>query len=102
MKKYFCIAAILVAILLAGCASGNDIVSRSEYEQISYGMSYSQVASIIGYEGIQTSGGTMDGIPGVMPSLTTEMYMWQNSDGSNLIVMFQNDALVNKTQTGLE
>jgi len=102
MKKYFCIAAILIATLLTGCASGNDIVTLSEYNQISYGMSYSQVASIIGYEGIQTSGGTMDGIPGVMPSVTTEMYMWRNSDGSNLIVMFQNDALVNKTQTELE
>lgn len=102
MKKFSYIALLLISILLTGCASGSDVVTRSEYDQISYGMSYSQVASIIGYEGIQTSGGTMDGVPGVMPSITTEMYMWQNSDGSNMNAMFQNDALVNKAQFGLK
>ena len=30
------------------------------------------------------------------------MYMWQNSDGSNMNAMFQNDKLVNKAQFGLK
>jgi hypothetical protein len=102
MKRVFGIAAVLVSALIAGCTSGSDVVSKSEFGQISDGMSYSQVVSIIGEEGSESSSGTMPGVPGVMESITTKMYTWQNSDGSNMNAMFQNDKLMNKAQFGLK
>lgn len=102
MKWIYGVVAVLGSSLLAGCASGSDVVSKAEFDQISDGASYSQVVSIIGEEGTESSSGTMEGVPGVMPSITTKMYTWQNSDGSNMNAMFQNDKLVNKAQFGLK
>ena len=94
MRKFLAVFAL--GLLIAGCASGSDVVSKSEYDQISDGMSYSQVTAIIGEAGTESSSGTMEGVPGVMPSITTKMYMWQNQDGSNMNAIFQNDKLMNK------
>lgn len=93
---------MLASVFIAGCASGSDVVSKSQFDQISDGMSYSQVTSIIGNGGTESSSGTMQGVPGVMPSITTKLYSWQNSDGSNMNAMFQNDKLINKAQFGLK
>jgi hypothetical protein len=65
-------------------------------------MSYSQVVFIIGEGGTESSSSTMEGVPGVMPSITTKLYMWQNSDGSNMNAIFQNDKLTTKAQFGLK
>ncbi|MEF3169134.1 MAG: hypothetical protein K6360_07370 [Deltaproteobacteria bacterium] len=102
MKRFFGVLALLALTGLVGCASGSDVVSKAEYDQISEGMYYSQVVSIVGQGGTELSSGTMEGVPGVMPSITTKMYMWQNSDGSNMTAMFQNYKLINKAQFGLK
>lgn len=77
------------------------IVTRAEYDQIHHAMSYSEVVSIIGSSGEENSSNRLEGIPGVMDSVFTVMYSWQNRDGSNMNAIFQNDKLVTKAQFGL-
>ena len=71
------------------------VVTRAEYNQIQEGMTYAQVRGIIGAAGEELSRSDLAGF-------TTVMYSWANSNGSNMNVMFQNDALVNKAQFGLQ
>jgi hypothetical protein len=77
------------------------IVSMEKYHRIQTGMSYSEVINIIGTPGEEMSRNDMPGIPGVMKGITTIMYMWRNSDGTNMNTMFQNDKLITKAQFGL-
>ena len=72
----------------------SSIVTKSEYEKVSEGMSYSQVRAIIGCDGEEMSHSDYSGI-------STIMYSWKNSNGSNMIVMFQDDRLINKSEFGL-
>ena len=73
----------------------DGVVSRAEYNRIQSGMSYSEVADIIG-DGTEISRSDMAGY-------TTEMYSWENpSGGGNMNAMFQNDKLISKAQFGLE
>jgi len=72
----------------------SPIVTKSEYDQIQTGMSYSQVAAIVGDPGSQSQKQEFMGT-------VNTIYTWQNGDGSNLICMFDNDKLINKTQTML-
>lgn len=69
-------------------------VSLAKYDAIQTGMSLQQVQSIAGWSGTQSSnldeGGT-----------TNWVYEWQNSDGSNMNVQFQNGAVIGKAQAGL-
>ncbi|MFZ0887371.1 MAG: DUF3862 domain-containing protein [Candidatus Binataceae bacterium] len=89
---------------IAGVLSGGSIpqspfapaaiVTKSQYDQISEGMTYKQVAAIIGHPGSEVSRSDLAG-------MSTVMYSWQNSSGSNMSAMFQNDQLVSKSQFGL-
>jgi hypothetical protein len=65
-------------------------------------MSYAQVIRIIGFDGEEMASSNMAGVPGVMEGLSTKMYSWQNSDGTNMNATFQNDRLVAKAQFGLK
>lgn len=92
----------VVALMgLVGCGSASRVVTAEEFSQVNNGMSYSQVVSIVGAEGNLTSSNYMDGVPGVMGSIDTRAYIWQNKDGSNMICMFQNDRMMTKAQAGL-
>lgn len=95
------ILASTLAGLLSGCGSTGPVVTKSEYDQLNEGMSYSQVVSLIGNDGVENSSGTMNGIPGFMESIKTVVYSWQNPDGSNMNAVFQNDKLITKAQFGL-
>ena len=70
------------------------VVTKYEYNQIVEGMSYSDVVRIIGAPGEELSRSDMAGI-------STVMYSWANSGGSNMNAMFQNDKLVSRAQFGL-
>ena len=70
------------------------VVTLSEYSQITEGMSYEQVRQIIGAPGEENVRSDMVGI-------STVMYSWMNSNGSNMNAMFQNGRLVTKAQFGL-
>ena len=102
MKHGIVGVALLSSMVLGGCGAGSDVVSKSEYDRISEGMSYSQVVSVIGADGTEQASNRMEGVPGVMESVTTKVYAWQNSDGSNMNAMFQNDKLIQKAQFGLK
>ena len=78
-----------------------DVVTKSDYNQIRTDMSYREVVDAIGRAGEERSSNRMEGVPGVMESVETTMYIWQNSDGTNMNPMFQNDKLIQKAQAGL-
>jgi len=78
------------------------LVTKANFETIQEGMSYGQVVKIIGSKGELNSSSHIDGIPGVMPSISTKMYSWINIDGTNMNIILQNDEVKNKAQFGLE
>lgn len=92
MKKL--LLAIGCAVVFSGCGGAPAIVTQDEYSQIQTGMTYQQVSGIVGDPGNQSQKQEIVGI-------TTETYIWQNANGSNLICMFQNGKLINKTATML-
>lgn len=67
-----------------------------EYQQIDTGMSYDDVVSIIGSDGVELSSATIAGY-------TSKVYQWDGSAKySNVVIQFQNDAVISKAQSGLE
>jgi hypothetical protein len=72
----------------------DQTVTIGEYDQIRTGMSISRVQSVIGDSGEEISSGG-----------NSEYYFkalsWQNSDGSNVVVNFDNGFVSSKSQAGL-
>ena len=84
-----------------GNISNELVKSEEEYNKITNGMTYEECVSIIGFEGEEMSTVHQDGIPGVMEAMTVQIYMWQNSGGSNMNATFTNGKLDMKAQFGL-
>ncbi|WP_375494651.1 hypothetical protein [uncultured Nostoc sp.] len=63
---------------------------RAEYEQLSIGMSLTDVRSILN-RGVE-----------VNRSETTAAFVWENPDGSKINVTFEYDKLKSKAQSGLK
>jgi predicted Zn finger-like uncharacterized protein len=80
---------------------GGTVVTMPEYQKVANGMSYSQVAQIIGEPGEEISSSHIEGVPGVKASVDTVSYQWINPDGSNMNAIFLNDRLISKAQFGL-
>jgi len=72
---------------------GKDI-SMEMYNKIKMRMTYIDVVKITGRNGTELS--TVD-----ITGYRTVMMMWQNNDGSNMNVMFQNGKVISKAQFGL-
>jgi hypothetical protein len=76
------------------------IVTLAEFEQIERSMSYQEVVDIVGDPGVvivpPTALESDDG------DAATSMYLWTNSDASNMKVTLENDQLVTKAQLYLE
>ena len=70
------------------------VVTIEKFNKIKDGMAYWEVRSIIGTDGEKLSESVFSGI-------TTVMYSWSNSNGSNMNAMFQDGKLINKAQFGL-
>ena len=70
------------------------MVTLTEYEQITQGMTYANVRAIIGAPGQELSRSDIAGY-------ATVMFSWSNHNGSNMNAMFQNGRLSNKAQFGL-
>lgn len=103
MKQIFTVfLVIIITVTMAGCGKPESKYTLKQYNQLTTGMSHSECIRILGDQGVQASESIIQGIPGVMPTLKTEAYQWKNKDGSNLIVMFQNDRLTSKAQAGLK
>lgn len=65
-----------------------DVISKAEYDRISEGMSEGDVSNTIGKSGTEIASNKIDGVPGVIESISTKSYSWQNSDGSNMNAIF--------------
>ena len=99
------IVAILVWTLfplptIPGLRAGHSI-TKEQYQRIEMGMSYAEVCKIIGWPGDEMSRNQINGVNGVMPTIDTVMYGWSNANGSNILLMFQNDRLIQRAQFGL-
>lgn|SRR5665213_2309809 len=70
------------------------VVTKAEYDRITTGMSYNEVLLIIGTAGDEISRTAVMGY-------TCVSYCWKNSDGSNMIAMFQDGILNTKAQSSL-
>lgn len=92
----------LVVLLTAGCGGASKKITMEKFNKIQDGMSYSQVSSIMGDPGELGASTTMPGIPGIIEKLESKIYMWKNSDGTNMNVQFQNDKVMTKAQFGLK
>lgn len=79
------------------------LITLQEYSLLGEGMSYARACEIIGASGQELSRTYTEGVPGVMDSLDTVSYSFAGSGdlGANAIIMFQNDRLVTKGQSGL-
>ena len=101
MKRLFFVLILSIALLIIGCGASPKF-TMEKYNRVRDGVSYFEVCAIMGEDGQEMSSSTMPGIPGVMTSLTTKAYGWKNPDGSNTIIMFQNDRMMMKSQFGLK
>lgn len=81
-------------VLPSGIAAPAPVVTKAEYDQLREGMALEDVQRIIGASGEEQSRSDLAGI-------TTVMYSWMNSNGSNMNAMFQNNKLITKAQFGL-
>ncbi|MBE7381259.1 MAG: DUF3862 domain-containing protein [Leptolyngbya sp. SIO1E4] len=77
-----------------GVESGRGKITLEDYERLETGMSYDEVADILG-EGEETARVAIEGAP------LTISYQWMNPDGGNVLVTFQDDELASKAQAGL-
>ena len=81
--------------------SERDIkISLSEFNRIQNGMTYDQVVAIVGEPGVVQSENVIG--QGTTFETHTIMYAWQNSDFSGANAMFQNGALMQKSQFALK
>ncbi len=76
------------------------IVTLAEFEQIEERMSYQEVVDIIGDPGIVTAPSTV--LESDTGDVETSVYVWQNSDASNMNATFQNNQLFRKAQLYLK
>lgn len=68
--------------------------TSSTYTQIQKGMTYRQVADVLGADGEQQSSSYFDGA-------ANQVYVWINADESHICVVFRDGAVLVKTQSGL-
>lgn len=90
------IALLIVVIMwmVIGGGGGRGGYALGQFNRIQTGMSVNDVESIMGSPGEPMVDSSVAGYTG-------QMYKWQNADGSNMIVQFQNSAVVTKAQFGL-
>lgn len=80
-------------IIPMGAPGTKIIVTLIQYNQIHNGMTYSQVVNVIGHPGRLVNGTVMDAFG--------KAYVWRNTNGSNMVCLFKDDKLINKTDTAL-
>ncbi|MCI8589872.1 MAG: hypothetical protein HFE77_04085 [Clostridiales bacterium] len=70
-------------------------LSFSQYERVSIGMSYAEVASLFGFAGELAEGSEEN-------DAACSLYIWKNGSGAVVQISFMHDAVTSKTQYGLE
>jgi hypothetical protein len=77
------------------------VVTKAQHDQVQEGMSCAEVMGSVGSAGEELSCNHFQGVPGIVPDISTKMYTWQNGDGTNMNAIFQNGRVVSKAQIGL-
>lgn len=85
---------LIIIILLTGCTSGENKITKDMYEKIEAGMTIDEVESVLG-KGEETAKTEAAGI-------TIVNYQWTNSDGSNIQIIFQEGKVNTIAQAGLK
>lgn len=75
-------------------SSKSQVVTMAKYNRIREGMTYREVTSIIGSSGEEQSSSSIAGN-------TFSTYVWQNENGSNAMIVFENGKVSTKAQFGL-
>lgn len=105
MKLRFLLAVFALVgtvLIISGCCGAasrstakNSAVTYENYQKLETGMSYPQVAAILGEGKLASSSDAL--------GYTSEMYTWDGSSlGSGITLMFSNGVLISKSQMGLE
>ncbi len=76
-----------------------DRIGLSQYRRLTGGMRYTEVCAIFGRMGTEVAHNSVAGIRDI--TVDTTSYYWTNSDGSNVVAVFQNSKLISKAQAGL-
>jgi predicted small lipoprotein YifL len=105
MKTFFgtIVGISLVFTTIAGCGSNakpgtgasGTVVTKAKHDQLQTGMTYEQVTSVIGNPGEKAQ-------DVVTPAGKGTLYVWKNSDGSNMAGVFQDNKLLSKSHTSLK
>jgi hypothetical protein len=93
------ICSLVVAVATPSCTRQRAPITLSTYSQLSNGMSYSEVAHILGGPGMLSKdadgGGSTDNVA------RARQYEWRNPDGSAVYAVFAYGALVYSGEDGL-
>jgi hypothetical protein len=93
------ILAALAGLSLAAC-SRHEVVTYGDFRSMRPGMTYQQVAGVIGHPGsVLREGESVEG--GIVPEGGKAVYVWKNKDGSNMTAAFKDDRLINMGQYDL-
>lgn len=76
-------------------------LTLDHYRKVKAGMSYDEVAKIVGRHGTEVGETEIAAIPGVSPRTTIWMAEWANSDYSTIHLTFQNGEVTSKVRVGL-
>jgi len=71
-----------------------DVITLKEFNQIQPDMTFKQVEEVVGTKGKLISSSQAGGVK-------SELYSWQNQQGSNALIDFRNDRVSSKAQSGL-
>ncbi len=78
-------------------------ITLAEYEELKHDTKYEDVCKRLHGEGTLLSHETEDLIPGlVVNHMDSDVYEWKNADGSFVRVLFTDETVNDKTQSGLE
>lgn len=83
---------MVVLLFICGCVGSR--VSKSNYNKIHEGMSFSEVVEILGDDYDLSSNAGFMGV-------SSSCYVWERFDGANITIIFLNGKVFSKAEAGL-
>lgn len=96
MRRVLLAGFIIMSFVLAGCGSSDQPFTLDKYERVYIGQDKEDTIRLMGSRGTPNATSSAPSL-----GITFESIMWQNPDGSNMQVMFQNGKVHTKAQAGL-
>lgn len=84
-----------------GGRDASPTITYAEFSGIRTGMYLSEVVALVGHPGQQASYSEVPPIEGLTSRIIHTAQQWENADGSNALVMFENGKVISKAQAGL-